>query len=209
MAIAGAYRGGGLLGQVTAQLVVPADGVEGTIYAQGGSFGGWGLMAHAGATRFVYNLLGVRQFVVDADRPLTAGEHQVRAEFADDGGGLGKGGTVSPYQDGEPVGTGRVEATDPMTFTAIETAEVGRELRTMVLPGIPPQRTHLNVDITWVELTTGTDSHLINPDDIIHMLLSKQGPDAPAAPRRRPATHIPRTGASKPRPTGAGPASRS
>lgn len=63
-----------------------------------------------------------------------------------------------------------------MTLTVSETAEVGRELGTPVLPGIPTGRTELNAGIKWVELTTGADdhSHLIDPEDIIHMLLTKQ-----------------------------------
>ena len=44
----------------------------GTIIAQGGSFGGWGLMMHDGATRFAYNLLGVNVFLTDAKRPVPA-----------------------------------------------------------------------------------------------------------------------------------------
>ena len=162
--------------QITAQLVVADGTAEGTIYAQGGSFGGWGLMMHQGAPRFVYNLLGVRQFVIDADRPVPAGEHQVRAEFAYDGGGLAKGGSVTLYTDGHKVGEGRVDATEPVLFTASETAEVGRELGTPVLPGVQPDSTELNAGINWVELTAGDDdhSHLIEPDDIIRMLLTKQ-----------------------------------
>ncbi len=162
--------------QVTAQLVVDGGPAEGTIYAQGGSFGGWGLMVHQGAARFVYNLLGIRQFIIAAERPIPAGEHQVRAEFAYDGGGLAKGGTVTLYTDGQQVGEGRVEATEPMTFTVSETAEVGRELGTPVLPGIPAQRTELTAGIKWVELTTGADdhSHLIDPENVLHVLLTHQ-----------------------------------
>lgn len=165
--------------QVTAQLAIAdgADGdVKGTIYAQGGSFGGWGLMVHQGATRFVYNLLGVRQFIIDADRPIPDGEHQIRAEFTYDGGGLGKGGNITLYTDGQKVGEGRVEATEPMTFSISETAEVGRELGTPVLPGAEPESTELNAEIKWVELTTGADdhTHLINPEDILHKLLTTQ-----------------------------------
>ena len=72
--------------QITAQFV-PDGGANGTIFAQGGRFGGWGLMMHEGAARFVYNLVGVDVSVIDAEEPLPAGEHQVRAEFAYDGGG--------------------------------------------------------------------------------------------------------------------------
>ena len=41
--------------------------------------------------------------------PIPPGTHQVRMEFAYDGGGLGKGGTVSLYVDGAKTGEGRVE----------------------------------------------------------------------------------------------------
>jgi hypothetical protein len=69
-----------------------------------------------------------------------------------------------------------VEATEPVLFTASQTAEVGRELGTPVLPGVQPGSTELNADIKWVELTAGGDdhSHLIEPDDIIHMVLTRQ-----------------------------------
>ena len=48
-------------------------------------------------------------------------------EFAYDGGGLAKGGTVTLYVDGDKVGEGRVEGTVPMVFSADETADVGSD----------------------------------------------------------------------------------
>ncbi len=78
--------------QVTAQVVIPTEGGQGTIIAQGGAAGGWGLMMEEGALRFAYNLLGVNVFVTDAEQPVAPGEHQVRVEFAYAGGGLAKGG---------------------------------------------------------------------------------------------------------------------
>ena len=46
-------------------------------------------------------------------------------EFTYDGGGLGKGGDVKLYVDGEQVGEGRVDGTVPMLFSADETTDVG------------------------------------------------------------------------------------
>jgi arylsulfatase A-like enzyme len=162
--------------QVTAQIVVPDGGAQGTIIAQGGSYGGWGLMIHEGAARFAYNLLGVNVFLTDAEHPVPAGEHQVRAEFAYDGGGLAKGGTVTLYYDGEKAGEGKIGLTQPMLFTATETAEIGRELGTTVIPDTPPQDTEFTGKIKWVELSTGEDdhSHMIDPDEMIHVLMAKQ-----------------------------------
>ena len=48
-------------------------------------------------------------------------------EFAYDGGGLAKGGTVTLYLDGDKVGEGRVEGTVPLIFSADETADVGQD----------------------------------------------------------------------------------
>src|SRR2546426_8612507 len=44
-----------------------------------------------------------------------SGLHQVRMEFAYDGGGLAKGGTVTLFIDGVKVGEGRVERSEEHT----------------------------------------------------------------------------------------------
>jgi arylsulfatase A-like enzyme len=162
--------------QVTAQLVVPAAGGQGTIIAQGGADGGWGLMMEKGALRFAYNLLGVNLFVTDAHQPLAAGEHQVRMEFAYAGGGLAKGGAVTLYYDGQPAGEGKVLVTQPMIFSATEGVEIGRELGTTVMPKSNPKASVFNGEIKWVELSIGDDdhTHMIAPEDFLHMIMSRQ-----------------------------------
>ena len=102
---------------VTAEIEVPESGAEGVIIAQGGNIGGWSLYAKGGKLKYCYNLLGVQYTYVEADSTLPAGEHQVRMEFAYDGGGLGKGGTVSLFVDGKKVGEGKVAATAAMVFS--------------------------------------------------------------------------------------------
>jgi arylsulfatase A-like enzyme len=162
--------------QVTAQVVIPTKGGQGTIIAQGGAGGGWGLMLEKGALRFAYNLLGVNVFVIDADQPLAEGEHQVRAEFAYAGPGLAKGGTVTLYYDGEKAGEGKIAVTQPMIFSATEGADIGRELGTCVLPKAKTAASVFNGKIKWVELGVGDDdqSHLVDPEDFIHMIMSRQ-----------------------------------
>ena len=81
---------------VTTELEVDGDGAEGVIIAQGGRFGGWGVYAKQGKAKFVYNVLGIQEFRVEADEVIPAGVHQVRVEFS---------------YDGDAVGGGRVEAT--------------------------------------------------------------------------------------------------
>ena len=83
--------------------VIPtADGAQGVIIAQGGWFGGWSLYLTDGRPAYCYNLFGIQRFKIHADTAVQAGEHQVRAEFDYDGGGLAKGGTLTLYVDGQP-----------------------------------------------------------------------------------------------------------
>ena len=89
---------------------MPDGGAEGVIIAQGGAFAGWSLYLNDGKPTYCYNLLGLQRFNVEGDAALPPGTHQVRMEFAYDGGGLGKGGDVTLYVDGGKVGEGRVEA---------------------------------------------------------------------------------------------------
>ena len=96
---------------VTADVMVPSEGPEGVLIAQGGAFSGWSLYVKGGRPKYCYNVLGVLRFEVEREEAILAGNHQVRMEFAYDGGGLAKGGDVTLFIDGEPVGNGRVEHT--------------------------------------------------------------------------------------------------
>ena len=158
---------------VTAEVVVDAA-ANGTIIAQGGRFGGWSIYAKNGTAAFVYNLLGIQQFTTEAERPLPEGTHQVRMEFAYDGGGLAKGGGVTLYYDGEKVGEGRVGATQPFIFSADETTDVGYDAGTPVSADTPPGR--FSGTIEWVKLDLGDDTHdhLVDPNHVMSVAMSLQ-----------------------------------
>jgi arylsulfatase len=161
---------------VTANVDVPASGIHGTIIAQGGRFGGWALYAIDGVLRFTYNVLGIQHFTTTASGPLAAGPHQVRMEFAYAGGGLGKGGTVTLYHDGQPVGTGALPFTQAMIFSADETTDVGYESGTTVSPDLTPATSRFRGTIDRVRIDVGTDDHghLIDPDDRLKVVLARQ-----------------------------------
>ena len=161
---------------VTAEVVVPDSGAEGVIIAQGGRFGGWALYAKSGRAKFVYNVLGIHEFATEADTPIPAGTHQVRMEFAYDGGGLAKGGDVTLYFDGNAVGTGRVAATQPMIFSADETTDIGNETGTTVTPDYTAQASHFTGKINWVQIDLGTDDndHFIDPDERLRVAMARQ-----------------------------------
>ena len=161
---------------VTAEIVVPEGGCSGVIIAQGGRFGGWSLYVKGGSLTFVYNVLGIRSFAVEATRPIPAGRHQARMEFAYDGGCLGKGGGVTLFYDGGAVGSGRVEATQAMVFSADETTDVGFESGTPVSPDYDLVSSRFKGRIEWVQIDLGDDDHdhLIDPDERLRIVMARQ-----------------------------------
>jgi arylsulfatase len=109
---------------------------NGTIIAQGGRFGGWALYVKDGVPAYDYNFLALQRFTVAAKDKLKPGKATIRFEFAYDGGGHGKGGTGALFVNGQKVAEGRIEHTQPMIFSADETADVGIDLATPVVESI-------------------------------------------------------------------------
>jgi arylsulfatase A-like enzyme len=163
---------------LTAEIEIPDGGAEGVIIAQGGAFGGFSLYAKDGKPAFCYNLFGLQRFKVYGEEPLGPGEHQVRMEFAYDGGGLGKGGTVTLYVDGTKVGEGRVDATVPMLFSADETTDLGSDSATPVSDDHGPAETQFTGRVKWVEIDLGEDAedadHLITPEERLRIAMARQ-----------------------------------
>lgn len=163
---------------VTAGVTVPDGGAEGVIIAQGGNIGGWALYAKDGRLTYCYNFLGLQETKVIAQSPLPAGKHQIRMEFAYDGGGLGKGGTVTLYVDGAEVGSGRVEATAAMVFSADDGLDVGRDTGAPVSSDYGAARNAFNGSILGVELALGdaadAKDHLVSADDVLRVAMARQ-----------------------------------
>jgi arylsulfatase len=161
---------------VTAEVDVPDGGANGVIIAQGGRFGGWAVYVRDGNLRFVYNTLGIQEFVTTATTPIPAGNHQVRMEFAYDGGGLGKGGDVRLFHDGTEVGKGRVDGTQPLIFSADETTDIGYESGTTVTADYDVASSRFTGKLHWVQLDTGTDDHdhFISPEERLRVAMARQ-----------------------------------
>ncbi|MCU0507797.1 MAG: sulfatase-like hydrolase/transferase [Anaerolineae bacterium] len=161
---------------VTAEIEVGGKPANGVIVAQGGRFGGWTVYFDQGCLSFVYNVLGIKHFSVEATTPITAGQHQVRMEFAYDGGGLGKGGAVTLFYDGKPVAEGRVGATQAMIFSADETLDIGYEAGTPVSPSYTTHTSKFNGKIHWVQLDAGVDDHdhFIDPEERWRIAMARQ-----------------------------------
>jgi arylsulfatase A-like enzyme len=161
---------------VTANITVPESGAAGVIVTQGGTVGGWSLYAHEGRLKYCYNLFGIEYHMVTADEPIPAGSHQVRMQFTYDGDGLGKGGDVTLYYDGQPVGKGRIERTQPMAFSADEACDVGSDTGSPASTDYGPSGNKFSGQIEWVQLDIGEDSHddLIKTEDLFTIAMSRQ-----------------------------------
>jgi arylsulfatase A-like enzyme len=163
---------------ITAQIDVPESGANGVIVAQGGAFGGFALYGKDGKPAYCYNLFGLQQFKIYGDDAIPGGEHQVRMEFTYDGGGLGKGGTVTLYVDGEQVGEGRVDGTVPMVFSADETTDVGSDTATPVSDDYRPEDSEFTGRVIWVQLDIDEAAedldHLITPEERLRIAMARQ-----------------------------------
>jgi arylsulfatase len=161
---------------ITATIEVPGDGASGVIVTQGGGVGGWSLYAHEGRLKYCYNFFGIEYYFVTADELLPSGRHVVRMEFAYDGGGLGKGGTVTLYHDEEVVGTGRVEQTEPMAFSADEACDVGSDTGSPTSTDYGPHGNKFSGVIDRVIIDIGQDGydHLVTAEDKLNIAMSRQ-----------------------------------
>nr|WP_201471032.1 arylsulfatase [Microbacterium hydrocarbonoxydans] len=161
---------------VSAQVSVPETGADGVLIAQGGAYGGWSFYAKNGALAFAYNVLGIQVDIVRADGQVPVGNQELRAHFAYDGGGLGKGGTVTLYAGDEKVGEGRVEKTLPFQFTFDETVDVGCDLASPVSPDYAATGNEFSGRIDWVRIDLGDDdhSHLIDDEHKLAVAMLKQ-----------------------------------
>lgn len=160
---------------LTAQVDVPDGGARGVILNLGGHAGGWSFYFRDGRPTFCYNLFGIERSYIRATDTVGVGLHQVRSEFAYDGGGLGKGGTVTLFVDGTAVAEGRVERTEPIGF-GYEFSDVGRDSLSTVTPEYPTGDNAFTGRIDWVQIEAGEDGHdhLVDPADVVRVAMYRQ-----------------------------------
>ncbi|QPQ79724.1 arylsulfatase [Prescottella equi] len=160
---------------LTAQVDVPDGGARGVILNLGGHAGGWSFYFRDGRPTFCYNLFGIERSYIRAPDTVGVGLHQVRSEFAYDGGGLGKGGTVTLFVDGTAVAEGRVERTEPIGF-GYEFSDVGRDSLSTVTPEYPTGDNAFTGRIDWVQIEAGEDGHdhLVDPADVVRVAMYRQ-----------------------------------
>jgi len=161
---------------ITAEIRIPEEGADGVVVAQGGAFAGWSLYLNDGRLTYCYNLLGLDRAKIRSEQTLPAGSHQVRMEFSYDGGGLGRGGDVALFINGEQDGGGRLKATIPMIFSADETCDLGADTASPVSDDYTPDSSRFTGSIAWVQLDIGPDDHdhLITAADQWRVAMARQ-----------------------------------
>jgi len=164
---------------VAADVEIPDGGASGVIVSQGGAFGGWSLYLRAdGTPAYCYNLMGMKSTKVVGSQPLAPGRRRVVMVFDYDGGGPGRGGTVTLKVDGETVADGRLEATVPLVFSLDETCDVGHDTGSPVSDDYRAEDSEFTgtVDSVLLEIAEGaTDfNHLVDPQLRLSMALARQ-----------------------------------
>ena len=157
---------------VTAEIVVPESGAEGVIIAQGGAFGGWSLYAQGRQAGVL--LQPLRPAALQGRRRasrLPPGKHQVRMEFAYDGGGLGKGGDVDALRRRD-ARSARAASTRPCRCSSPPTRRPtsASDSATPVSDDLRPARDRLHrARATGCEIDLGEDAedadHLITAEE--------------------------------------------
>ena len=153
---------------VTAEVVVPEGGAKGVIIAQGGSVGGWSLYAKDGKLKYCYNFFGIdlTSSTADARRSRPA---RIRCAWSSPttAAAWPRAARSRSTYDGQQVGEGRVETTQPMAFSADETCDVGREIGSPVSPDYGPQDNAFSGEVNWVQIDLEKDDHdhLISPEE--------------------------------------------
>ena len=121
--------------ELRAQLTIPTGGAQGVVISIGGAMAGWSLYLRDGIPHFAYNYFGHELTTVAAAEQLPEGPVALGLSFDYDGGGLGKGASVSLLVDGTEVAGGRVERTVPFRFSMSgETLDIGTDTGSPVAP---------------------------------------------------------------------------
>lgn len=138
---------------VTAQTQIPQSGANGMIFTQGGFTAGWGFYTQKGKLVVTHNFVDMARYRIVSTGNVPTGNVTLSFHFQYDGGGLGKGGTVTMFANGKQIGEGRVEKTVPMKYTSFESQDIGEDAGTPVdNTYTPPFRFNGKIDRLTVDL---------------------------------------------------------
>ncbi|WP_280462010.1 arylsulfatase [Nocardia carnea] len=111
--------------RLTAQIDNDGSPCEGMLAGIGGRFGGFALYVLDAKPVFCYNFCGREHTFVRAPQRLPAGKSEVALHFDYDGGGIGKGATVTLFVDGVKAAEEHIERTARAIFSMNEQLDIG------------------------------------------------------------------------------------
>ena len=116
----------------------PRRGADGVLVADGGTASGYALYVKDGRPTYTYNYFRREVTTIAAPDRLPPGKARIDVRFAYDGGGEGKGATVTLTVNGKKAGEARLARTVPRVYTYDETFDVGEDTATPVGPYAAP-----------------------------------------------------------------------
>ncbi len=118
----------------TAYVTIPRGGADGVLVAEGSSAAGYSLYIKDGQPAYTYNYFRLKVTTITSPDKLPEGRSVIELHFAYDGGGLGKGATVTLTVNGKKEGEARLDQTVPRAYSFEETFDVGEDTASPVGP---------------------------------------------------------------------------
>jgi len=117
---------------ITVLADMPEGGAEGVLVSQGGVDGGFSLYIQGGRLRYTYNYVADQEFHIVSDSDVPSGRHAFSFEFEPTAPpeplkGKGAPGHARLFVDGQPVGTGHLPVTIPLTMGLASGITVGAD----------------------------------------------------------------------------------
>jgi arylsulfatase A-like enzyme len=112
---------------ITAEAEIPQEGGDGMIFTQGGITAGWGFYLQKSKLVGVHNYIGMERYRIVSPESVPIGKVTLTFDFEYDGGGTGKGGTITLLVNGNKVGEGRVEKTTGIKYSLYEGQDIGED----------------------------------------------------------------------------------
>ncbi len=112
---------------ITAELEIPSEGGDGMIFTQGGITAGWGFYLSKGKLVGLHNYIGLERYRAVSTENVPAGKVTLTFDFKYDGGGMGKGGTITLLANGKKIGEARADKTAGFKYSLYEGQDIGED----------------------------------------------------------------------------------
>ncbi len=112
---------------IAVEVDIQTPDASGVLFAQGSRFGGHALYIKDGKLKYVYNLVGLQEQVIESTQPISTGHAVLSASFAREGDSMPAEGTLTLHVGETRVGEGRIKTQPGKFCIAGEGLNIGRE----------------------------------------------------------------------------------